>query len=379
MHVASETKRKSFARHLLLSKGACAGRVKKCIAIRVIGPLVEMPTAHSSLRPTTQHRLSSEATEQIKGRRAEKAKGYSANMDVQAHLQLVVKTAGYSTDDAMQLSANLRGTIVESTSEQYSRHWKKYVEWHRTAHPGQAIFDQTTDHGLDTAIYISHILTGCKDRAIGPGTVDSTLSAIRHYYSMAGHQSITHPFLTALTSSAHRTLKGRTLAREPLSVRGMHQVLQFHLLNQDSSQIPLRKLMHLVVLLVSFVGLLRYDDAASILVGPEFIQFKRDATGRDLGVLIFIPRSKTDTKYEGQRVAIGATGGNLCPVRWLRILLARGYCIQAPPGLDTGPLLRAVRSYKGQEYLAQVTSPLPISPLGYESLLKSAKSLVQSA
>ena len=66
--------------------------------------------------------------------------------------------------------------------------------------------------------------------------------------------------------------------------------------------------MHLTVLTLMFVGLLRYDDAACILVHADLLQFitKHNSATVD-GVLIFIPRSKTDQGWQGEWIAVGAT------------------------------------------------------------------------
>jgi hypothetical protein len=134
------------------------------------------------------------------------------------------------------------------------------------------------------------------------------------------------------------------------------------------------------------VGLLRYDDAACILVHKDLLQFisvSRTDT-RDDGVVLFLHSSKTDQTGAGAWVAIGATRGRFCPVRLLRDLLCLGRYVRDHPSADVGPLLRDVKlKYQPHRHhiLQQVTAPLaqPIPALSYTSFLLSIQHFVEEA
>jgi hypothetical protein len=128
-----------------------------------------------------------------------------------------------------------------------------------------------------------------------------------------------------------------------------------------------------------FVGMLRYSDAQRILVHKELFHFVTAGTGELLGLLIFIPCSKTDQGWDGAWIAIGATDGDYCPVKLLRELLEVGKYVTYHETQFVGPLLRATARHNANA-LAQITSDIedPIQPLSYNAMLKSIQPLVQS-
>jgi hypothetical protein len=147
----------------------------------------------------------------------------------------------------------------------------------------------------------------------------------------------------------------------------------------------LRTTMHLTVLLLAFVGLLRYGDISNVLVHQDLLRFVpcMDEPSRDDGVLIFLPHSKTDQAWSGSWVAIGATGGAFCPVGLLKALIrVGGYCTFHPTD-DCGPLLRAVSMNRSAniQHLAQTTSAPGhiIRPLTHSTLLRSSRTLLLEA
>jgi hypothetical protein len=198
-----------------------------------------------------------------------------------------------------------------------------------------------------------------------------------------------HPWCSRILASAKKQLVSKKLPRQSISATDMKTLLSYHLLNRNPNQIDLKTLMHLVVMLLSFLGFLRYSDAVSILVHADLIRFIPSPSGLgDEGMLIFIPRSKTDQSWQGTWVAIGATGGAMCPVYWLKILFERGKYIRShtDPQVDCGPLLRAVKvaprghvDYPGY-ILAQYTSKHNIIPgISHSTFLGSTRRLLLEA
>jgi len=111
----------------------------------------------------------------------------------------------------------------------------------------------------------------------------------------------------ALRSAIPRMLHGTKSQCVPLTREQLLMVFQRHL----TSHCTLRVRMHVTVYFLMFVGMLRYSDAQRILVvHKELFHFVTAGTGELLGLLIFIPCSKTDQGWDGAWIAIGATDGN---------------------------------------------------------------------
>ena len=134
-------------------------------------------------------------------------------------------------------------------------------------------------------------------KSIGSGTLEMSLAAISYYFVTAGHVSPTDSALCKyLIRASGRLLSATKSICEPITAPELKRVLEHHLVDKCSLKIR----MHLTVLLFMFLGLLRYDDAACILVNADLLQFitKHNSTILD-GVLIFLPRSKTDQGWHG--------------------------------------------------------------------------------
>jgi hypothetical protein len=136
-------------------------------------------------------------------------------------------------------------------------------------------------------------------------------------------------------------------------------------------------------MLIMFLGLLRFSDAAAILVHADLLRFIYSASGKLEGVLIFICKSKMDQTWIGQWIAIGATGLPFCPASLLYQLLYIGKYVTTSIDFDCGPLLRPVRWIKKQKQhsLARVTAPFtsPIPSLSYPVFNSSIAALVSEA
>jgi hypothetical protein len=266
-------------------------------------------------------------------------------------------------------------SLAPSTRKKYDAAWQRFKAW----------LPPDLDHlfcyrctGMVVALYLSELITDSMDKNVGPGAVDLACCAISFHYSLLGLIAPMHfPNIRLLRRAATKMLQAQKSLCSTLSQDELASILTFHFLG--STPPTLRTRMHLTVFLLMFVGLLRYDDAASLLVHSDFMQFiTKSSTDTTLdGVLLFLPSSKTDQVWTGAWVAIGATGKALCPVLLLRTLLADGaYDITSRSGYDNGPLLRAVVIDKKSVHshrLAQTVSPLssPIPSLSYTTLRSS--------
>ena len=305
-------------------------------------------------------------------------------------LQTQVPESFCSRKDARRLSKHLQKSLAITTVKRYATAWKVYCKWLSSKNEeGYDKFSMNWVHGIVISLYLSELLDDSYHKGIGPNKLMKSVAAIRYHYEVAGFSTspLTHPWCSRIVSTAKKLLVPQKFKRQAISVAHMKSLLNHHL-GQDANQIDLRTLMHVVVLLLCFLGFLRFSDVVSILVHEDLLKFIKCPSGRgDEGMLIFIPKSKTDQSWRGAWVAIGATGGALCPVTWTRALLTRGRYVRSHSNLkvDCGPLLRAVSAaprghidYPGY-VLAQTTSNGIIAGLTHSSFLRSSRVLLMEA
>lgn len=279
----------------------------------------------------------------------------------------------------LALTRILNNSIANSTIRKYHAAWKSFKAW---LPAGVNVFDPVQCDGMVVALYLSYLVENAATSGTGPQAVAVASCAIAHYFRLANLRSPTaDPICAVVRKSADNILTPQKSDRQPITAHELKSVLTFHLVAGCSLKVQ----MHLTVFLLMFVGLLRFDDAASLLVHKDLMKFiSASAVNQaDDGVLLFLPRSKMDQTWEGQWVAIGATGGDLCPVALLRRLLQTGGYIVDHMSDDCGPLLRALRwqPQSRSHKLQQITAPLhsPIPSLSYTTFRASIKLLVSLA
>jgi hypothetical protein len=295
---------------------------------------------------------------------------------VNARIGSLALTFQQRTGDITLLMRHLLSSITPETLYKYNACWVKFKLW---LYPETlAVVDD-----MVVCLYVSHLIGLAVDHSTGHQAIDNAMSAIAFYFGLMGRVSPTHSLLcTRLRLTAKRVLSASKSTCEAITAAELHAVLVFHL----TAACSLRIRMHLTVFLLMFVGLLRYDDAACILVHADLLQFisVSRADSRDDGIVLFLHSSKTDQTGDGAWVAIGATRGRFCPVRLLRELLQLGGYVRDHPSEDVGPLLRGVKlRYRPHKHhiLQQLTSPFsqPIPALSYASFLVSIQHLVAEA
>jgi hypothetical protein len=191
-------------------------------------------------------------------------------------------------DHGCRADIQLSSSLAPETLRKYSNAWVAFKQWLSSYHISN-LFSANTQIMY---LYTSHLIHLSSQKSIGPNTLEMTLAAISYYFVTAGHVSPTDSALcTYLVRASGRLLSATKSTCEPITAPELHKLLKFHL--ADNCSLKVR--MHLTVLTLMFVGLLRYDDAACILVHADLLQFitKHNSATVD-GVLIFIPRSKTD-------------------------------------------------------------------------------------
>jgi hypothetical protein len=285
-----------------------------------------------------------------------------------------LQTRSASDGLVVRLVKQLQQAHAPSTCDKYALAWKKFKSWLAIHAPEITALEC---NGTIVSIYLSDLIQEAQDKHIGSQLIDTACASIYYYYKMANlSPPVDSTALVLLRRTADRILTAKKSKCEDITALELHSVLNFHMLSGKHCLFKTRY--HLTVFLLTFVGLLRFDDLANILVHRNFIQFihKTDTDSTLDGVVMFLPTSKTDQEWDGKWIAIGATGAQFCPVRLLLDLLSAGlFCMTPTAGFDSGPLLRAVKCVKTIDghQLAQIVSPLsrPIPALSYTTFRAS--------
>jgi hypothetical protein len=223
------------------------------------------------------------------------------------------------------------------------------------------------------------------DGHLGAGSLAKASAAASWYCDLLNVPSVMRCPLAqrALAGAKKVLLTAKPCARQPVTQDDLLRLARKYIYEPQASGRPLHlpDVMMVVSFVLMFAGFMRYNEAAAVLVHEECMVFGLDSTGPGF-VELFIPRSKTDQMWEGSVVRVEGTGGQLCPVRLLRLLLELGG-YQRTAGLqeDCGPLMRATtRGPGGKHVLAQVVSALeaPIPPLACAMVSKRLQTMLAS-
>ena len=252
---------------------------------------------------------------------------------------------------------------VPNTIKTYIGPWQRYVFWVKTVLPHlPSVYEVPPEI---TALFLTHVRLTAAARSHGPSPVLTASAAISCFHQMIGKPSPTeHSACGLVRDVAKRTLSATKMVRDPLSASDI-RALVVTFCHPGAS---LLDRMHATVICIMFLGFLRYDDVAKVLVHEDLLLI------HDSHVEFFLYKSKTDQHMEGHWVTLAQLPHSpCCPVRLLRALLAHGgYTQAAPAGWDVGPLLRACApgARAGSYQLAQVRAPLtaPIPSLSASRL-----------
>ncbi|KFI22666.1 site-specific integrase [Nitrosococcus oceani] len=237
-------------------------------------------------------------------------------------------------------------------------------------------------------------LTLQHQRYIEAATAENTRrayrSAIRHFERWGGHLPADASMVSAYLLAHAEILNPRTLSLRLTALRYWHQLQEFpdptvapevrklfqgiarrqgkpkrqakafrleHLkamVNHLSAQSNLKAYRDRALLLVGFFGAFRRSELVQVHLAH--LQWEPE------GILITVPRSKTDQSGEGQLKALPYGEGELCPVTalnaWLRIA-----------GIESGPLFRRVNRW-------ETLLDAPLHPAGVNLILKAVATQV---
>ena len=130
--------------------------------------------------------------------------------------------------------------------------------------------------------------------------VESVLYAVKWGHEMAGHVDPTGVLCHNMVEAAKRLAKPARVPKEPLTPEILEAILG------ETDQSSLLDVRRFVLLLVSYAGFLRFDEAVSLR--------KRDFEFFDVYMSIFIEHSKTDQYRDGRTLIVARTGSSICPV-----------------------------------------------------------------
>lgn len=174
-------------------------------------------------------------------------------------------------------------------------------------------------HGFSTKFpadpkILAAFFEGKFEKAKSDSTVLTTSSAIKWLYSLINSKQnpVDSPIVQQIVLSHRRSLHKPPVQKEPLSLEQVKIIVQ-EFASPDSSLIQLRTACYITL---QFSLLFRHDEMAQIKANHL------ELLPNDLGLSIFIPRSKTDCFRDGDKTYLSTTGKDYCPVRILQRYMA---------------------------------------------------------
>ena len=130
--------------------------------------------------------------------------------------------------------------------------------------------------------------------------IESVLYGVKWGHEMSGYPDPAGVLSLNVLEAARRLAKPRRVPKEPLTPGILYAILQSI---DPSSLLDWRKF---ALLLVSYAGFLRFDEAVNLC--------KKDSVFYELYMTVFIEQSKTDQYRDGRTLIIARTGTAICPV-----------------------------------------------------------------
>lgn len=205
----------------------------------------------------------------------------------------------------------------ESTRLAYASDWKDFSAW-------------CQKHGVvalpaapqTVMLYLGSL--GAAGRKLN--TIGRRMAALRQVHRAAGYASPSeHPAVRELLAGMRRTLGSAVQGKDALLDQDLRAIVAE--LDQD-----LRGIRDRALLLIGFAGAFRRSELVVIELGD--ISFVPE------GVVIFVPRSKTDQVGQGREVAIPfGTHEETCPVRALQAWIAKAK-------ITSGPVFRSISRHE---------------------------------
>lgn len=131
-------------------------------------------------------------------------------------------------------------------------------------------------------------------------------NSIKWIHSLLGLADLTeHSFITNILESAKRLPKPQTVKKEPVSTDNLVSLCSFY-----SGSVDIVVIRDLSMILLAFVGFLRYDELSSLKC--------YDITFFDNYMSVRICKSKTDRYRLGDKILVSKGSTVACPLTMLR-------------------------------------------------------------
>ncbi len=152
------------------------------------------------------------------------------------------------------------------------------------------------------------------ENAKSDSTVITTSSAIKWLYSLINSKQnpVDSPIVQQIILSHKRSLHKSPVQKEPLSLEQVKAIVQ-KFASPESSLMQLRTACYVTF---QFSLLFRHDEMAQVKANHL------ELLPNDLGISVFIPRSKTDIFRDGDKTYLSTTGKEFCPVKILQRYMA---------------------------------------------------------
>ena len=151
--------------------------------------------------------------------------------------------------------------------------------------------------------HIALFMIGLLQQGLTFHVISSFVYAIKWQHALNGYLDPTDSVCDHLLATAKRIAKPRRNPKEPLTPAHLQAIFQ----TIGGTAAPLLEFRNFIILLLSYVGFLRFDEAAH-LRRCDLAFFKTH-------LKIFIEGSKTDQYRDGHILLISRLHSNICPVK----------------------------------------------------------------
>lgn len=234
-----------------------------------------------------------------------------------------VSESALAPADALRVRHYVEQGRSEHTTRAYRSDVRRFVEWCDAQG-----FPSMPSTGDVVAAY----LASRADAGLRPSTIERGLAAISKAHELAGYPGISRDPVIRATLAGIRRVKGvKQRGRDPILVDDLKRIVAA--IPEDTLGLRDR-----AMLLVGFAAALRRSEVVSLDVAHLLFS--------ERGVLLVLPRSKTDQEGQGQHVAVPfAQDAATCPVRSLTAWLERARTAarrQKRVDLPTDPVFQRV-------------------------------------
>ena len=194
------------------------------------------------------------------------------------------------------LIEHMSSYIINSRSDNTAKsYYYSFNRWSTFAKKHS--FDVLPAQPVHIALFITHLL----DSGATHNTINSIIYSIKWVHGMCNKNDPTNnSYIVSLQESAKRAVRPLKQKKDPVSIEMLLELCNMHLGNND-----LLVVRDLTMILLSFTGLLRFDEVSSLLCSDVKIECEY--------LFLFIRKSKTDQYRNGNEVLIAKGETIACP------------------------------------------------------------------